>query len=46
MFPPTTGGAQKLAEDFNIDFLGNVVLDPRIGKWCDSSYPDCLSLLC
>ena len=31
VFPPTTGGAKQLAETFNIDFLGSVDLDPRIG---------------
>jgi len=36
VFPPTTGGAKQLAETFNIDFLGSVDLDPRIGQCCDA----------
>ncbi|XP_074647953.1 cytosolic Fe-S cluster assembly factor nubp1-A-like [Tubulanus polymorphus] len=35
IFPPTTGGAQKMADDLDIQFLGRLPLDPRIGKCCD-----------
>ena len=35
IFPPTTGGGEKMASDFGIPFLGRLPLDPRIGKCCD-----------
>lgn len=35
IFPPTTGGAEQLAKDMRIPFLGKLPLDPRIGKCCD-----------
>ncbi|XP_077979990.1 cytosolic Fe-S cluster assembly factor nubp1-A-like [Glandiceps talaboti] len=35
IFPPTTGGAEKMAKDMDIPFLGKLPLDPRIGKCCD-----------
>ncbi|XP_033630001.1 cytosolic Fe-S cluster assembly factor nubp1-A-like [Asterias rubens] len=35
IFPPTTGGAEKMADDLKIPFLGKLPLDPRIGKCCD-----------
>ncbi|XP_074867142.1 cytosolic Fe-S cluster assembly factor NUBP1 isoform X2 [Carettochelys insculpta] len=35
IFPPTTGGAEKMCQNLNIAFLGKVPLDPRIGKSCD-----------
>ncbi|KAJ8317949.1 hypothetical protein KUTeg_003040 [Tegillarca granosa] len=35
VFPPTTGGGEKMAQDMNVNFLGNLPLDPRIGKCCD-----------
>ena len=35
IFPPTTGGAEKMAVDMEIPFLGKVPLDPRIGRCCD-----------
>ena len=31
IFPPTTGGAAKMAEDSQIQFLGKLPLDPIIG---------------
>lgn len=46
IFPPTTGGAEKMCKDMGIPFLGKLPLDPRIGKSCDegtcflSSHPD------
>ncbi|XP_064600407.1 cytosolic Fe-S cluster assembly factor nubp1-B-like [Liolophura sinensis] len=35
IFPPSTGGAEKMCADLNIPFLGKLPLDPRIGKCCD-----------
>ncbi|KAK6481587.1 cytosolic Fe-S cluster assembly factor nubp1 [Huso huso] len=35
IFPPTTGGAEKMCKELNIPLLGKVPLDPRIGKSCD-----------
>jgi len=35
IFPPTTGGAEKLCEDYNIPFLGKLPLDPKVGRCCD-----------
>jgi len=46
IFPPTTGGAEKMCSDLGIPFLGKLPLDPRIGKSCDegvcflSTHPD------
>jgi Mrp family chromosome partitioning ATPase len=46
IFKPSTGGGKRLAEDTNIEFLGSVPLDPRIGKSADygisflDEYPD------
>ncbi|XP_075293097.1 cytosolic Fe-S cluster assembly factor NUBP1 isoform X4 [Opisthocomus hoazin] len=36
IFPPTTGGAEKMCQNLNVSLLGKVPLDPRIGKSCDS----------
>ncbi|KAK0055502.1 cytosolic Fe-S cluster assembly factor nubp1 [Biomphalaria pfeifferi] len=35
IFPPTTGGALKMAETLGEKFLGSLPLDPRIAKCCD-----------
>lgn len=35
IFPPTTGGAQKMCDDMKVPFLGKIPLDPRIGQCCD-----------
>eukprot|EP00126_Sphaerothecum_destruens_P009841 Sdes_comp20605_c0_seq1m15623 len=35
IFPPTSGGAQKLCKDLNLNFLGSVPLESRVGKACD-----------
>eukprot|EP00794_Sanderia_malayensis_P009183 gene9183-10157_t len=35
IFPPTTGGAAKMSEDYDIQLLGKLPLDPLIGKCCD-----------
>jgi Mrp family chromosome partitioning ATPase len=46
IFPPTTGGAEKMAKDMEVPFLGKIPLDPRIARSCDegkfymSQYPD------
>ncbi|ORZ01452.1 cytosolic Fe-S cluster assembly factor nubp1-A [Syncephalastrum racemosum] len=46
IFPPTTGGAESLAKEMDIDLLGRIPLDPRIAKSCDmglsflEEYPD------
>ena len=31
IFPPSTGGAEKMAVDLSLPFLGKLPLDPRIG---------------
>jgi Mrp family chromosome partitioning ATPase len=35
IFPPTTGGAEKMAKEMDVKFLGRIPLDPRIAKSCD-----------
>jgi len=35
IFPPTSGGAPKMAETQNVPFLGTLPLDPRIARCCD-----------
>ncbi|KAL7861330.1 hypothetical protein AOLI_G00176790 [Acnodon oligacanthus] len=35
IFPPTTGGAQRMCEELGLTLLGKVPLDPRIGRSCD-----------
>ncbi|KAI8996581.1 P-loop containing nucleoside triphosphate hydrolase protein [Trametes punicea] len=46
IFKPSTGGGRRLAHDMNVEFLGAVPLDPRIGKSADygvsflDEYPD------
>uniref|UniRef100_A0A673V7T8 Cytosolic Fe-S cluster assembly factor NUBP1 n=1 Tax=Suricata suricatta TaxID=37032 RepID=A0A673V7T8_SURSU len=35
IFPPTTGGAERMCQDLKIPLLGKVPLDPHIGKSCD-----------
>lgn len=32
IFPPTTGGAEKMCQNLNVSLLGKVPLDPQIGK--------------
>lgn len=36
IFPPTTGGAEKMASEMGVAFLGRLPLDPRIGRCCDA----------
>ena len=31
IFPPTTGGAEQMCSEMDVDFLGSIPLDPRIG---------------
>lgn len=46
IFPPTTGGAEALAKEMQVELLGKIPLDPRIAKCCDmgvsflDEYPD------
>ncbi|EFR02433.1 cytosolic Fe-S cluster assembling factor nbp35 [Nannizzia gypsea CBS 118893] len=46
IFKATTGGGRQLAADLDIDFLGSIPLDPRVGMACDygesfiDSFPD------
>ncbi|KAF8421219.1 P-loop containing nucleoside triphosphate hydrolase protein [Tirmania nivea] len=35
IFTPTTGGGEGLARSLDVEFLGRVPLDPRIGVACD-----------
>ncbi|KAI5623077.1 cytosolic Fe-S cluster assembly factor nubp1, partial [Silurus asotus] len=35
IFPPTTGGAQRMCEELSLPLLGRVPLDPQIGRSCD-----------
>lgn len=35
IFPPTTGGAERMCSDLNLPLLGKVPLDPRIARSCD-----------
>ncbi|XP_058272415.1 cytosolic Fe-S cluster assembly factor nubp1 isoform X2 [Hemibagrus wyckioides] len=35
IFPPSTGGAERMCEELSLPLLGRVPLDPRIGRSCD-----------
>lgn len=35
IFFPTSGGAEKMARDMNVPFLGRIPLDPRLARACD-----------
>jgi hypothetical protein len=35
MFPANSGGAQKMAAEMDVKFLGSLPLDPRLGRSCD-----------
>lgn len=35
IFPPTSGGAERMCSDLNLPLLGKVPLDPRIARSCD-----------
>jgi len=51
IFPSTTGGAQKMAEEMQITFLGKVPLDQSVAQCCDEgrnffeTHPDSLPSL-
>lgn len=36
IFPPSTGGAEKMAGEMGVAYLGGIELDPRLGQCCDS----------
>ncbi|CAH2306893.1 cytosolic Fe-S cluster assembly factor NUBP1 isoform X1 [Pelobates cultripes] len=36
IFPPTTGGSEKMCNDLGIPLLGSIPLDEAIGRTCDS----------
>lgn len=46
IFVPTTGGADSMAKQLDLEVIGKIPLDPRIGKSCDygvsfiDEYPD------
>jgi hypothetical protein len=35
MFPASSGGAKKMAEELNVPYLGSLPLDPKLGQSCD-----------
>ncbi|XP_042361638.1 cytosolic Fe-S cluster assembly factor nubp1 [Plectropomus leopardus] len=35
IFPPTTGGAERMCADLDLPLLGKIPLDPRIARSCD-----------
>jgi len=35
IFAPTTGGAEAMAKEMNIPFLGRVPIDPQLARCCD-----------
>ena len=36
IFPPTTGGAQKMCEEMGVRLLGSLPLDPHMMQCCDT----------
>lgn len=36
IFPPSSGGAEKMASEMDVRYLGAIELDPRLGQACDS----------
>lgn len=36
IFPPSSGGAEKLASDLNLELFGQLPLNPIIGQHCDA----------
>lgn len=36
MFPASTGGAKKMAQELNVPYLGSLPLDPKLGQSCDN----------
>lgn len=47
IFPPTTGGAEKMCQNLNVSLLGKVPLDPQIGKvtYCTALKASCSSCI-
>lgn len=50
IFPPSTGGAEQMARDLQVPFLGSIPLDPRVARSCDegldlSAEPDATARL-
>jgi len=39
IFPPTTGGAEKMCEEMGVTFLGSIPLDPVLARSCDAGEP-------
>lgn len=35
IFKATTGGAEKMAHEMNVPFLGSIPIDPRLARACD-----------
>jgi len=35
IFAPTTGGAQKMAKEMDVPFLGQIPIDPHLARCCD-----------
>lgn len=35
IFPATTGGAQRMCDEYNVPFLGTLPLDPKLARCCD-----------
>uniref|UniRef100_A0A5S6QPX9 Cytosolic Fe-S cluster assembly factor NUBP1 homolog n=1 Tax=Trichuris muris TaxID=70415 RepID=A0A5S6QPX9_TRIMR len=35
LFPATTGGAEKMCEQFQVNLLGKLLVDPRLARCCD-----------
>ncbi|ETO19550.1 nucleotide binding protein 2 (nbp 2), partial [Reticulomyxa filosa] len=36
IFPPTSGGASKMCEELNQNYLGSIPLDPQLLQACDN----------
>lgn len=35
IFPASTGGAQAMSRELNVEFLGSIPLDPLLARCCD-----------
>lgn len=35
IFPASTGGAQSMSSELNLEFLGSIPLDPLLARCCD-----------
>jgi len=38
IFAPTTGGAKKMCQDMDLQFLGGIPIDPLIARCCDEGH--------